>query len=468
MCGLVGIVGHIDSTHERMFKLMLQLDTLRGADSTGMLQVSCGKTHSILKAVGTPWDLAELKKYDSFFTGWHHLLLGHNRSATRGSVSYHNAHPFERGDIVGAHNGTLTSTYNLDGHGKYDVDSEVVFHHMEINGPEDTVNKINGAFALTWYDKFLKTFNMVRNGERTLYYTLLNNGSVLAYASEPWMIIVAGLKVNINVDIKDIISLPVGEHVEVMLPKETHYSAANVKPLIINKYNYELFKPTYTNYNRSGGHQGTGPFPKTTTSTATTPTGTTGPTIDTTKKALPAAMETTKNNVVAGNFSGDRFSKPYRVTFEVTGYGTDRNNKSNYISGRIIAVDDGKMEDLPTTNVRIFLHKNKPDWQDMMSSPYYFEGKTKRYAVEEGGFFTVFIASIKELTDYVEDVEDVYEGFDGMPMTYDEFRKTYKDCHVCGDPLDPKDSGVAFLSATSCMCGSCAEKMEEYNLGGGL
>lgn len=254
MCGLVGVVGHLDSTHERMFKFMLQLDTLRGSDSTGMLQVSVNKQYSILKAVGTPWDLAGLKKHDTFYAGFHHLLLGHNRSATRGSVTYHNAHPFECGDIIGAHNGTITSTYNLDGHNKFDVDSQVVFNHMDINGPEDTVNKINGAFALTWYNNFEKTFNMVRNGERTLHYVVFNNGKTLAYASEPWMIIVAALKVNINIDIKDIISLPIAEHIEVPLPRETTYNLSQQQPLTLNKREYELYTPVYTNYGRTGGN----------------------------------------------------------------------------------------------------------------------------------------------------------------------------------------------------------------------
>ena len=91
MCGLVSVVGYLDTPHEKMFKNLLQLDTMRGSDSTGMLSVSTTNTSTILKGIGTPWDLADHKKYDNFFLGWHKLLMGHNRSATRGSVTVSNS-----------------------------------------------------------------------------------------------------------------------------------------------------------------------------------------------------------------------------------------------------------------------------------------------------------------------------------------------------------------------------------------
>ena len=62
---------------------------------------------------------------------------------------------------------------------------------MNNNGVEDTIAKLNGAFALTWYDRENETMNMIRNTERTLYTVMSKDRKTMFWASEDWMLIVA-------------------------------------------------------------------------------------------------------------------------------------------------------------------------------------------------------------------------------------------------------------------------------------
>jgi len=199
MCGLVGAVGKIDYQIEKMFKLMLQLDTVRGPHSTGILSVTREDNASILKKVGSPFELEQYKAYDRLFSRCNAVLLGHNRWATKGEVNNINAHPFHCGSIYGAHNGTLTITSNLVGHTEFEVDSENIFHNIDVEGVETTIEKLKGAFALTWYDSKTRTLNLTRNNERPLYYAYTEDKCTVLWASEMWMLKVAADKIGVKI-----------------------------------------------------------------------------------------------------------------------------------------------------------------------------------------------------------------------------------------------------------------------------
>jgi len=49
ICGIVGVAGQVSLKHERAFKTMLILDTLRGIDSTGVLAVHRDGSHDVAK-----------------------------------------------------------------------------------------------------------------------------------------------------------------------------------------------------------------------------------------------------------------------------------------------------------------------------------------------------------------------------------------------------------------------------------
>lgn len=192
ICGLVGIAGEITSKDEKAFRTLLILDTLRGEHSTGVAAVRKNDNEIYMaKQVGPAFELLDSKRYDKALSGFNHVLIGHNRYATVGSVNKANAHPFEFEHVVGAHNGTLTERYNLHESRQFTTDSEALYNHINEFGIEDAIKHCRGAYALTWFDRRDKTMNFLRNKERTLYVTLSESGKSVYWASEKWMLEVA-------------------------------------------------------------------------------------------------------------------------------------------------------------------------------------------------------------------------------------------------------------------------------------
>lgn len=188
MCGIVGVAGDINGKEEGIFKRLLELDTIRGPHSTGVLGVDARGQTQIIKKVGTPWELYEYKQFDEIFRKRLTVLLGHNRWATKGKINSINAHPFEHDHIVGVHNGTLRNQSLLINHEQFEVDSDNIYHSISQVGVDETVKKLNGAFALVWYDAEQETINFIRNTERPLNICLSENRKTIYWASEDWML----------------------------------------------------------------------------------------------------------------------------------------------------------------------------------------------------------------------------------------------------------------------------------------
>lgn len=188
ICGLVGVAGNIGQREENVFKRLLEIDTIRGPHSTGILSVDARGNTEVVKAVGTPWNLYELKTFDEVMKVSSNILMGHNRWATKGKINRRNAHPFEHGHIIGAHNGTLRSQSLLIDHKDFEVDSDNIFHSMAKVGVDDTIKATCGAFALTWYDSAQETMNFVRNDERPLWLCESEDKRTVFWASERWMV----------------------------------------------------------------------------------------------------------------------------------------------------------------------------------------------------------------------------------------------------------------------------------------
>lgn len=176
MCGLVGVIckGNFGFNNEQLnvFSELLWVDALRGFDSTGVFSVNNIGNVYWAKESSNPGKFLLANEYktikqNTFTKG--KVLVGHNRKATKGQINDANAHPFVENNIVLVHNGTIYNQNQLDG-AAVDVDSHAICHDMAINGYKETLKKINGAFAIIWYDTKTEKLYLTRNKERPLHF----------------------------------------------------------------------------------------------------------------------------------------------------------------------------------------------------------------------------------------------------------------------------------------------------------
>lgn len=198
MCGIVGVVGNITTNSENAFKLMLQLDVVRGRHSTGIIAVDRqGNLHSD-KEPWLPQDFMDKESVKDIFRKNLRLLVGHNRHATVGAKNKAGAHPFEFDNVIGVHNGT-TPKFPFKDSANYTVDSEALYNNLNHEGVDDTWLKVQGAASLAYYDKRLDNFHLVRNDQRPMNYAFSEDGLTMFFASEPWMIHVACSRCNVKI-----------------------------------------------------------------------------------------------------------------------------------------------------------------------------------------------------------------------------------------------------------------------------
>lgn len=192
MCGIVGMVASAPQgfnwNHAKLFAQLLWVNTLRGEDSTGVFGVNKQGNVDYMKTVGSASNLITSKEWKDFkgniFSDFH-MVVGHNRKATRGQVTDENAHPFVEKETILVHNGTLTNHRALTKE-DVEVDSHAILHSIVERGYEETLKEIQGAFTLAWYDANDKTLRVIRNKERPLF--IANTAGAWFFASEKEML----------------------------------------------------------------------------------------------------------------------------------------------------------------------------------------------------------------------------------------------------------------------------------------
>lgn len=185
MCGLVSVISKNKSGlfhgDLKIFTEMLFADQLRGSDGTGIFYNDKLST-KILKGPVASSDFVNTDLYDKATLAAiqrGNFVVGHNRAATKGKLTYANTHPFSEKHITLVHNGTLVSHKNL---ADVEVDSHAICLSIAQQGIEKTVKAINGAYALIWYDAKQKTLNFLRNSQRPLW--CVETDSLFIFVSE--------------------------------------------------------------------------------------------------------------------------------------------------------------------------------------------------------------------------------------------------------------------------------------------
>ncbi len=195
LCGIVGIFGEPGGKNVKVFTDMLQMDVIRGWDSTGIAVVDKKGTWEYTKNVGLPQVILSDHQVKHGMLGHKRgpaqmLILGHNRAATKGGVSIDNAHPFEHNGIILVHNGTLFNWESIQqgAEQRFPTDSEAICWHISKHGVASMYEKMDGAAMLVWWDDEHGRLNFLSNGKRSFLYGYTEGRKQLVFASEAWFI----------------------------------------------------------------------------------------------------------------------------------------------------------------------------------------------------------------------------------------------------------------------------------------
>lgn len=194
MCGLVGVAGlsgqGLFGEDVSIFNDLLIVDSVRGNHGTGILSINGKGERKGLKVMGNPYNLMCDKKYESYIDvnkkPYISILAGHNRYATKGGISTETSHPFYSDHISLMHNGTLREYSEFPG--KFPVDSASLCNAIAKMGISEAISKMEGAYAIAYFDATEKTFNLARNYERPLWLAFSEKEKTIFWASEKEML----------------------------------------------------------------------------------------------------------------------------------------------------------------------------------------------------------------------------------------------------------------------------------------
>lgn len=201
MCGLVGFSSNKENTfNTAVIRTLLwyNSEARKSKHATGIFTPSMGIIKDVVEAkvfFNNDKKMSLLEEVDS-------TLMGHVRAATVGDAKDPNsAHPWDFGDIVMMHNGTLknheelANNYNIKKE-DWSVDSQVLGlclqDNFKTNNPFKVLGEYVGAAAVIVYHKKLDCLFVYRDNERTLFYGYL--GKNMYISSEEDILKIVGCK----------------------------------------------------------------------------------------------------------------------------------------------------------------------------------------------------------------------------------------------------------------------------------
>lgn len=435
MCGIVGYLSFetiYTPNITKYFRQALFADTVRGKDSTGVfgLNNKTGKVDTFKRAV----EAVDFLNMKQFLEMEHNakdylFMVGHNRWATQGGLGNEQAHPFKDNHITMVHNGTLFDHYSLVDGKNYDVDSEAICHSLSVDGTKKTIETLDGAFALVWYDENTKELCIVRNKERPLSIGYVEGEDTMLFASEQGML--QWLAERNKFKLSDIYTPEVGTLHKWKIDPNTDITKPKVEK-------FKLYEPLYKTYTYGYG----------------------GTTKSSGKKSYLGKTLTTKSGKAVG--PGDEVEL---LALEFFPYSSSKSGDLGYI--------DFQIEEVKETNAYGRLHNvSKTDWEDMYDNVYFARinhiqqvNKDIIAVLWQDGI--TFLAQEDYYSDGdTDDVDEdkslsIYKGPNNKMLTFNEFKEATADgCALCGMSIRPDDDrDTGWSEKGEPYCKSCMHDM---------
>jgi glucosamine 6-phosphate synthetase-like amidotransferase/phosphosugar isomerase protein len=214
MCGLFGFAKKQNSQNDEQLAiaravlehLAIESQT-RGKDSTGLSLITpdARKTYKGAIAATEFVKNKKWKEISATITSDTTIAIGHTRFATHGTVSIRNAHPFNVGQVTGAHNGIIFNYNKLAKEmGKsVEVDSEVIFGKLNTTEKTKAFEDIYGDFAVSWVKDDNRILHLAREDGRPLSIAYWKRARIMFYASTDTILRSALNKAGMTLNISD-------------------------------------------------------------------------------------------------------------------------------------------------------------------------------------------------------------------------------------------------------------------------